>query len=169
MDNQERRNQILKILNESSESIKGSALGKMFNVSRQVIVQDISLLRVTGENIIATPNGYIKLRREGILSTIVCRHSGREELTDELETIVSYGGKILDVFVEHSVYGEVKGNLNIGNKDDIESFMKKLELSKVEPLCSLTEGLHMHTIETMNKESFEKIKDELLKKGYLII
>ena len=169
LDNQERRNQILKILNESSESVKGTALGKKFNVSRQVIVQDISLLRATGENIIATPNGYIKLRREGIVNTIVCRHSGKYELEDELEIIVGYGGKILDVSVEHSVYGEVKGNLNIGNKDDIEQFMEKLESSSVEPLCSLTDGLHMHTIETMNKESFEKIKSELLKKGYLVM
>ena len=74
----------MKILNESSESVKGSALGKKFNVSRQVIVQDISLLRATGEDIIATPNGYIKLRREGVLNTIVCRHSGKYELEDEL-------------------------------------------------------------------------------------
>ena len=169
MDNQERRNQILKILNESSETVKGSVLGKKFNVSRQVIVQDISLLRATGENITATPSGYIKIRRDGILSTIVCRHSGRYELEDELDIIVGYGGKILDVSVEHGVYGEVKGNLNISNKEDIEKFMEKLESSNVEPLCSLTDGLHIHTIETTNKESFEKIKDELLKKGYLII
>ena len=161
LDNQERRNQILKILNESFESVKGSVLGKKFNVSRQVIVQDISLLRATGENIIATPNGYIKLRREGIINTIVCRHSGKYELENELEIIVNYGGKVLDVSVEHSVYGEVKGNLNIRNKDDIEKFMSKLALSSVEPLCSLTDGLHMHT--------FEKIKNELLKKGYLIM
>ena len=169
LDNQERRNQILRILNESFESVKGSVLGKKFNVSRQVIVQDISLLRATGENIIATPNGYIKLRHDGIINTIVCRHSGKYELVDELEIIVNYGGKILDVSVEHSVYGEVKGNLNIRNKDDIEKFTEKLESSGVEPLCSLTDGLHMHTIETVNKESFEKIKSELLKKGYLIM
>ena len=169
LDNQERRNLILKILNESSESVKGSALGKKFNVSRQVIVQDISLLRATGEDITATPNGYIKIKREVVLNTIVCRHSGKYELEDELEIIVSHGGKILDVFVEHGVYGEVKGNLNIRTKDDIEKFMEKLEASRVEPLCSLTDGLHMHTIETTNKESFEKIKNELLKKGYLII
>ena len=96
-------------------------------------------------------------------------YTGLKKLEDELEIIVSHGGKILDVFVEHGVYGEVKGNLNIKTKDDIEKFMEKLEASRVEPLCSLTDGLHMHTIETTNKESFEKIKNELLKKGYLII
>ncbi|MBP9477574.1 MAG: transcription repressor NadR [Sebaldella sp.] len=164
----DRRDKIKKILEESKDALKGIELGKLFGVSRQVIVQDISILRAEGEEIIATPNGYIIFKNNGILKTIVCRHHGKDAIRDELETVIKYGGKILDVIVEHSIYGEVKGNLNINTKNEIKEFMKKLTDENYEPLCSITDGLHIHTIEVTNEESFQNIKNELLDKGYLV-
>ena len=119
MNSSERRIEIKKLLDKSIQAVKGTDLGKLFNVSRQVIVQDISVLRAEGESIVATPNGYIIFKNNGILKTIVCRHRGEEAVRDELETVISYGGKVLNVIVEHNVYGEVRGNLNIGTKNEI--------------------------------------------------
>ena len=168
MNSSERRIEIKKLLDKSIQAVKGTDLGKLFNVSRQVIVQDISVLRAEGESIVAMPNGYIIFKNNGILKTIVCRHRGEEAVRDELETVISYGGKVLNVIVEHNVYGEVRGNLNIGTKNEIEEFIKKLSHENSAPLCSITDGLHIHTIEVTNEESFQNIKNALLEKGYLV-
>lgn len=164
----DRRYKIKRLLEESKNALKGIELGRLFDVSRQVIVQDISILRAEGEDIMATPNGYIIFKNNGMLKTIVCRHHGKDIIKDELETVIKYGGKILDVIVEHSIYGEVKGNLNINTKNEIEEFIEKLTDENYEPLCSITDGLHIHTIEVTNEESFQNIKNELLDKGYLM-
>ena len=55
----ERREEIMKMLVESSRAIKGTELASLFNVTRQIIVKDIAILRAAGNNIIATPDGYI--------------------------------------------------------------------------------------------------------------
>ena len=168
MNNNERRIEIKKLLAKSMQAMKGTDLGKLFNVSRQVIVQDISVLRAEGESIVATPNGYIIFKNSGLLKTIVCRHHGEEAAKDELETVINYGGKVLNVIVEHNVYREVRGNLNISTKSEIEEFIKKLSCEKSAPLCSITDGLHIHTIEVTNEESFQNIKNALMEKGYLV-
>jgi transcriptional regulator of NAD metabolism len=54
-----RRKAILEKLETSSDPITGTALADFFQVSRQVIVQDIALLRASGLGILATSNGYL--------------------------------------------------------------------------------------------------------------
>lgn len=171
METWERRKEILKTLNRSKKPIKGTDLSQMFNVSRQVIVQDIALLRARGENILATPQGYIIPHIYGknkIIKSIVCKHEGYDQIEDELKAIIDMGGKAVDVIVEHPVYGEIKSPLEISSRLELEQFMENLKQTKAEPLSSLTGGIHIHTIEVEDEESFKKIKEILMKKKYLI-
>ena len=162
-----RRNEIIKLLNHNSTPISASKLGSTFNVSRQVIVNDIALLRAEGSQIIATPRGYLIDNQVTPTYTIACRHK-KEDLLDELTTIVECGCGIIDVVVEHDVYGQLSAILCIYCKDDIDLFLNKLNTSKDLPLCTITNDLHLHTLSCPTPQHFEKVKLALEAKGYLI-
>ncbi len=171
MDANERRQEILNILNKSEEPVRGTDLSEKLEVSRQVIVQDIAILRARGENILATPQGYLipKVQeRKKLAKTIACTHKNNSELEEELGLIVDLGGKVIDVIVEHPLYGEIKSQLQIGSRHDLKLFIDNLKTTKAEPLSSLTGGVHLHTIEVDDEETLERIKKSLLQKKYLI-
>ena len=171
MDSQERRESIIEILKEEKAPIKGTDLSEKFQVSRQVIVQDIALLRARGENILATPNGYIipsTYESDKLIKKIVSIHEGYKEMEDELELIVDMGGKVLDVIVDHPLYGEIKSPIEISNRHEVMKFMENIKRKNAEPLSSLTGGIHIHTLEVNDEESFKRIKEELGRKKYLI-
>ncbi len=170
MDSWERRKEILKLLSENNKPIKGMELANKLGVSRQVIVQDIAILRAKGESILATPQGYIIPIEEGnkTIKTIVCKHTEYEEIEEELKTIVDRGGKVLDVVVEHPLYGEIKSPLMIGSRLEVAQFMENLKKTKAEPLSTLTEGIHIHSIEVEDEKVLKNIKKALKEKNYLI-
>lgn len=147
----------------------GTYLSKVFDVSRQVIVQDIALLRAAGNNIMATPQGYIypKHRVERPRRTIACNHS-HEGMGGELTTIVDYGGSVVDVVIEHPVYGEFRGQLMINSRKDVEEFISKMDEAAAEPLSALTEGIHIHTIEAEDEKTLDLIESKLMEKGILL-
>lgn len=166
-----RRDEIIKALKESETPVKGTEIAKQFGVSRQVIVQDIAILRARGEEIVATPQGYMILKKyevPKIVKTITSSHEGYDEIEDELNIIVDMGGKILDVTVEHPVYGEITSKLMLESRKEIEEFIKQIKDEKAEPLSKLTGGIHLHTIEVPSEEVFEEIKNRLKDKNYLI-
>lgn len=164
----DRRESILELLLDSKTPMNGSELGEIFQVSRQVIVQDIAILRASGNNIISTNRGYMMdLKNSKIQKQIVSNHRGFDEMKDELNIIVDHGGKIIDVMVDHQIYGELKARLEIGNRIEVEEFLNSLIENKAEPLSLLTEGVHMHTIEVENLDMFKKIENALEIKGYL--
>lgn len=171
MEAEERRIEILNLLSSAEKPIKGMKLADKLDVSRQVIVQDIALLRASGMEIIATPQGYIMIKSNGnkLIKTIVCKHLGYDEIRDELNIIVDNGGKVIDVIVEHPLYGEIKSPLMINSRLDVEDFMNSLIKTKAEPLSSLTDGVHIHSIEVEDERAFEKIKSALNEKKYLIL
>lgn len=170
MKTEKRRKSLLKRLKESNNALIGSKLAEEFGVSRQVIVQDIALLRAKGEKIIATSQGYLypESNKDTIRATIACKHGGDDEVEDELMTIVNYGAKILDVIVEHPIYGELKGMLMIKNPADVQKFVKNYRDNDASLLASLTDGVHLHTVEALNKQVIKKIREELAEKGYLL-
>lgn len=164
-----RRQKVKDILFKSDNPIKGIDLSKEFNVSRQVIVQDIAILRAEGCNIVATFNGYIIpnfKKNDGIIRTFESYHDSLEGMIEELEIILEYGGKILNVMIEHDVYGEITANLMISNSEDLSNFTDKMKKSK--PLSLLTSGNHMHTIEIASEKIYNLLADELETKGYLV-
>lgn len=165
-----RRKVILEKLMKNDEPITGADFAQIFNVTRQVIVQDIALLRAQGENIIATPQGYMMpiVKDNKIKKRLVCRHKGYDAMEEELQIMIDHGATIVDVIVEHPLYGEITSMLNIGHKKDLDNFMKKITKRKAEPLSRLTDGIHIHTVEIDNEKIFDEMKKALADKGYLI-
>ena len=90
-----------------------------------------------------------------------------EDMGEELYTIVDLGGRILDVVVEHDIYGQIMVDLIINNRADVDSFLEKTKKYKTKPLNELTGGVHFHTIEADKKEILDTIEEELMKKGFL--
>ena len=170
MNGSERREKIIEYLNGSKKPLSGAYLAKKLNVSRQVIVQDIAILRAEGKEIMATPQGYIipdYSLNKSFSRIIACVHNS-EQVEDELKTIIAVGGKIIDVIVEHPLYGELKGLLMLSSIYDAEGFVRRLKGSRGEPLLVLTKGVHLHTIEAESEEKLNIIEEELDKKGYLL-
>ena len=169
MEPLERRNQIHAFLSSSQRAVSGSKLASMLEVRRQVIVQDIALLRAAGHDIIATPQGYLLFSKadQGYRKTIACKHD-KDGIRDELTTIVDEGGTIIDVIVEHRLYGQICGNIMVSSRRDVDNFINKIEQDHVKPLSNLTDGVHLHTIEAKNEDIMAKIEQALLKKNYLL-
>lgn len=161
MNGKLRRIKILEILKKESEPVSGSVLARLTGVSRQVIVQDITLLR-TEQPILATAKGYLlyPLTEKKIRRTFCVKHSV-EQTRDELCAIVDLGGKILDVMVEHDVYGEIRADLMLSCRKEIEEFCEKLEKSRSGPLNSISEGVHYHTVEAESEEILDEIGEKL--------
>jgi transcriptional regulator of NAD metabolism len=168
MNSKERRENILRTLMNSADPQKGSIMANELGVTRQIIVKDIAILRAEGQNIIATPEGYMipRYQRPRIKKVVaVCHNSDRIE--EELEIVVKYGGIIEDVIVEHPLYGEIKGMLMIKTMNDISNFMNKFRNGKAEPLLRLTGGVHIHTIETEDEQAMNDIVGELRKRNFI--
>ena len=168
MDASERREAILQRLRAERTPVSASALASAFNVSRQIIVGDVALLRAAGEEISATPRGYVLSRREaGLTRTVACRHdmAGTRE---ELYLLVDNGCAVLDVVVEHAVYGQLVGQLQIQSRYDVDQFMERLTAEGTKPLSTLTEGIHLHTLRCPDEAAFQRARDALRDAGYLL-
>ncbi|MHB8127863.1 MAG: 3H domain-containing protein [Mobilitalea sp.] len=170
MEGSKRREQVMKILNEHAEPISGGELSRLLGVSRQVIVQDIALLRATEINIFSTTKGYLIYHTEDsrVKRIFKVKHT-TEQIEDELCTYVDNGGKILDVLVKHEIYGEIATALIIRNRQDIYDFVNKVKEKKIVPLKELTDGVHQHTVEADSEETLDRIEKALKEKGYLNI
>ncbi|MGM0126043.1 hypothetical protein IGI37_003444 [Enterococcus sp. AZ194] len=164
-----RRSEIIRQLLVSEKPISASKFAKQFGVSRQIIVGDIALMRAGGEDIVATARGYLiekSTSQEGLVSKIAVHH-GPDETRQELELIVQHGGEILDVIVEHPIYGELVGGLHLKTEKDVDLFMKSYEKSQGSLLSQLTAGIHLHTIRYQEEAQIEAIKQALLEAGIL--
>ena len=169
MDGEQRREEILKLLERETKPISGTYLSKHFKVSRQVIVQDVALLRASGYDILATARGDILNQdASNMLQRVIWVKHTHDEAEDELNTIIDNGGRVRNVIIMHPVYGEVVADLMIKTRREIKQFVEKLKETKASTLLSLTDGMHMHTIEASSKEELDIIEEELNTKGYLV-
>lgn len=170
MEGNKRREKLIEILNKQTEPISGGILSKMLGVSRQVIVQDIALLRASDINILSTTKGYMlyTLNPPMAKRTLKVRHT-TEQIEDELCTIVDHGGRVLEVFVHHEIYGQINTDLVIRNRQDVYNFVKKVEEKKVVPLKELTANIHQHTIEADSEKILDQVEKALEAKGYLYL
>lgn len=169
MEGTERREQLVKLLIESQYAISGSQLSKLLGVSRQVIVQDIALLRASNLEIVSTTKGYVisKQNPSVVRRTFYVKHEN-SQIEDELCTIVDNGGKVLDVQVAHPIYGAITTGLVVANRADVYEFVKQVNLKKTTPLKELTNGEHSHTVEASSEEILDRIEKALKEKKYLI-
>lgn len=166
MKGQERRTLILKRLAQSDTPLSGISLAKQFQVSRQVIVQDIALLRANGSQILSTNQGYL-LQGELLVSRVFKVFHTDEEVAEELTLIVDFGGRIEDVFVYHKVYGILKAPMNIRSRLDVHNFMQDIASGKSSLLKNVTSGYHYHTVYAESEEILDNIKEQLKQRGFL--
>ena len=164
-----RRAQILEILKKSEQPVSGPDLAGRLHVSRQVIVQDVALLRAENREILSTYKGYVLPSAEKQSSCVrVFRvNHTTEETLDELQTMVDYGGTVLDVFVEHPLYGQIRADLMVHNRLEVSQFVEKMAACKAHPLNMLTDGWHYHTVAAPSEKHLDLLEEELHKKHYL--
>ena len=163
MNGEKRRLLIISKLKESDKPISATRLAEEFSVTRQIIVADIALLRASGHSIRAEHRGYVLDNNEsanGILKRIVVKH-GKGDVQDEFYAIVDNGGKVLDVIIEHLIYGMISVKLNISTRYDADTFVKNINETGANPLSVLTEGLHIHTISVPDEQCFNRIVEKL--------
>lgn len=168
---QERRNWIFSYLKEQNQPVTGSDLAKLANVSRQVIVNDITLLKATNTPIVSTSQGYILLPDKEsnayVQKKVACNHQSKES-EDELQTLVDAGVTVENVTVEHPVYGEITSSIMVSNRHDVEMFLKKVRETEASFLLELTSGIHLHLLSAPTEEILNRGIDALRKKGYLL-
>ena len=171
LNGEERREEIIKILENSTGPVSGTDLAKHFDVSRQVIVQDIALLRAVNKNILATHKGYVFFRekdQKDKVQRVICVCHADNDILNEFECILDFGAKILDCTVEHDIYGQISVELMIQSMDEARKFIAKLEKATSKSLNILTEGVHYHTIEAANERILDAVERALDEVGYLV-
>jgi uncharacterized protein len=164
-----RRHRIVEWMRTHGAPVSGGELADHFRVSRQCLVQDMAILRAGGEEILATPRGYSlpKLKEQMHRAVIACKHAP-ERTKEELQLLVDYGVKILDVIVEHPVYGELKGSLMLESRADVQDFLERMTATRASLLSTLTKGVHLHTVEASRPEMITRAKAELRSRGILL-
>ena len=161
----QRRKKILEMLGQSSTPLSGGALGRAVGVSRQVVVQDIALLRAEGVPVVSTNRGYILASRRQERLFKMCHTT--EQTREELNTIVDLGGEVLDVMVNHRIYGKVSAPLNIRSRRDVEAFVENIRTGRSTPLLNVTSGYHFHHVAADQEEILDEIEAALREKGFL--
>ncbi len=169
MTGEERRAAIMAMLDGRNQPLSAGNIAKEFDVTRQIIVSDIAILRASGARIRAEHRGYVLegATSAGIVRRIVCRHN-EDNLLDELYAVVDNGGVVVDVSVEHGLYGEITAHLGIASRYDADEFAKKCRASSSVQLASLTGGVHMHNISLPSDDCYNRIVNALAEKGILV-
>lgn len=166
MSGENRRKEIIKVLSGSEQPVSGTALAGICHVSRQVIVQDIALLRASGVRIISASRGYV-LVSDKRPSRVFKVHHDEDEVEEELNLFVDHGGLVRDVFIYHKVYGLVRAPLNIGNRLQVKRYIDNIRNGQSRPLLGATCGYHYHTVDADSEETLDVIQDALAEKGFL--
>lgn len=165
---EERRQAIQDILRQSPQPISAGVLAARFSVSRQIIVGDIALLRAAGADISATPRGYVShASPAGILRQVACQHDAAG-MEAELNAMVDQGCTVVDVIVEHPIYGQLTGPLQLSSRYDVTQFIARCAQAEAQPLSNLTEGIHLHTLSCPSEAAFARVQAALRALGVLL-
>ena len=167
MDSEARRRALSERLKEAEGPLSAAALAKELSVSRQIIVGDVALLRAGGLDITATPRGYLLPQsRAGVTCTLACRHTALR-MEEELNAMVDQGCTVLDVVVEHPIYGQLTGPLHLSSRYDVAQFLTRCAQSAAAPLSQLTEGVHLHTVRCPDRQAADRVREALERLGLL--
>ena len=167
MNTAERRGEILKILHNADAPVAARELAGKFGVSRQVIVQDIALIRAAGYEIISTNRGYILNQPKTVCRMFKVQHTD-EQLEEELNTIVDLGGCVDNVMIHHRVYGKMEAELALSSRRKVGAFMEDIRSGKSSPLKNITSNYHYHKVSADSEETLDLIEQELREKGFLV-
>lgn len=170
MTGEQRRTKIRQMLLAAHQPLTGTALAKGLHVSRQVIVQDIALMRAEQMPILSTNKGYLlrpdEVRASQPKRVFFVRHTN-DQVLEEFMTVIDLGGRILDVSVEHELYGPIRADLLIENAQDAADFVERLSRCRDNPLKVLTDDCHFHTVAAPSEKLLDLIEEELRAKGLL--
>ena len=166
---EERRQAIQDILQHSPQPVSAGTLAARFSVSRQIIVGDIALLRAAGADISATPRGYVAHQPSpaGLVRQVACRHDA-QGMEAELNAMVDQGCTVLDVIVDHPIYGQLTGPLQLSSRYDVTQFIARCAQADARPLSDLTEGIHLHTLSCPSEDAFRRVQTALRNMGVLL-
>lgn len=165
---EERRQAILEHLRQSSRPVSAGYLAERFSVSRQAVVGDVALLRASGADISATPRGYvISQAAQGLIRQVACRHDAAG-MEAELNAMVDQGCSVLDVIVDHPVYGQLTGPLQLSSRYDVGQFIARCAGAGARPLSDLTGGIHLHTLSCPDESAFLRVRGALGDLGVLL-
>lgn len=170
MDANSRRKKIMETISHADKPITGSELALLLGVTRQIVVQDIALLKAGGAPMLSTISGYIFLSsvsKNRCLKVFTCYHKTLPEAEVELKIMVQNGGMVRDVIVDHPIYGEITGNLMLGSMAAVDSWLQRVRESNSMMLTTITNGIHMHTVEATEEETLNKIEHALRDAGLL--
>ena len=167
MNAAERRRKIALCLGAADVPVSSAALSRNFGVSRQIIVRDIAAIKAAGGEIIATHYGYVLQRSPFAERVFKVRHTS-EKTEEELSLIVSLGGIVVDVYVWHKIYGQIKAKLNISSKDEINVFLDGVRSGKSSELMHVTDGYHYHTVRAESSDTLDRIENALREREYLV-
>lgn len=168
MEARKRREQIAARLEQSDGPVSATALAREFSVSRQIIVGDVALLRAAGLDIAATPRGYIlPAGTSGVRFTVACSHTA-QQMEAELNAIVDQGGTVLDVIVEHPIYGQLTAPLRMSSRYEVRQFVERCQQEDAAPLSALTDGVHLHTVNCQDPQCEQRVRQALKAMGILV-
>ena len=153
MKAEERRAVIAQTLT-ADRPISAIALPRRFAVSRQIIVGDIALLRAGGMDTVATPRGYKLGETSGLVRAVACLHTA-EQTEAELLAMVDNGCTVIDVVVDHPIYGQLTGQLSLASRYDVAQFVGKIRDSV--PLSALTGGVHLHHLRCPDEAAYQRV------------
>jgi uncharacterized protein len=167
-----RRDMLLKLLKESEKPLTGSELAAKANVSRQIIVGDITLLKARNEPILATSQGYVYIKNDNPAltmyeRTIACQHRP-EQTQEELNLLVDHGVTVKDVKILHPVYGDLTASIQVSNRNEVKQFIERVKATKAPYLLELTDGVHIHTISALTEEALDDAEEAMRKANFLI-
>ncbi|MBN4909288.1 transcription repressor NadR [Staphylococcus sp. EG-SA-13] len=165
-----RREQILQLLESSDEPISGKQLSQQFDVSRQIIVKDISILKSQNYNINSTSRGYVVNNEQcgkRYKRVIVCQHDN-DRMEEELKLILDNGAMIDDVAIDHPVYGSIKADLMIETYEDLSKFISEMEKYEGQMLAHLTDNLHLHTISAHTEKILDNAVRDLKEHQFIV-
>ena len=152
MNTAERRGEILKILHNADAPVAARELAGKFGVSRQVIVQDLAVIRASTPGILSTTKGYV---------------IQQDKAAEELNLIVDCGGHVKNISISHRVYGRVSAEMDIRSRQDVSEFVQALQNSRSTVLSNATSGYHYHLVEAASEERLDLIEEQLKKAGFL--
>lgn len=166
MTGAERRDSIAKMIQESQTPVPARRLALAYDVSRQVIVQDIALIRASGYDIISTHRGYMINTPRTVKRVFKVLHTD-EQMEEELNLIVDLGGCVENVMINHRVYGHMEAELNINSRKKIALFLEDIKNGSSSPLKNITSGYHYHQVKADNEAVLDEIEAALREKGFL--
>ena len=167
MTGAERRADIIKQIENSRSPVSGTKLASMYEVSRQVIVQDIALIRASGYDVLSTNRGYALNAPIKCSRILKVRHTD-EQTEEELNAIVDMGGSVDSVIINHRVYGRMEAELGIRSRRNVQTFLKDIKEGKSSPLKNITSNYHYHKVEADSEETLDLIEQMLREKGFLV-